>query len=64
MQSLARLWPVAWLNDESVNEYLTMVNTINPDILCMNSFFFEKIKVASESGVDKSIVRFLVKALK
>jgi Ulp1 family protease len=61
---LARFWPVAWLNDEGVNEYLALVNTINPDILCMNSFFFEKLKTATTSDVDKSIVRFVNKALK
>lgn len=30
----------------------------------MNSFFFEKIKVADLNGPDKAIKRFLEKALK
>ena len=59
MESVKRLWPVRWLNDEVINEYMKLISKGNPDTLCLQTFFFAKI----EQGPTNS-ARILQKALK
>lgn len=41
--SLRRLRPGRWLNDELINGYVELVNQVSSKSLVMNTFFFQKI---------------------
>ena len=51
-ESLKRLRPGAWLNDELINAYVCLVNTklaraaskATKKMLCLNSFFMTKLE--------------------
>ena len=44
VKSLNLCWPVAWFNDELINEYLTLVNKCDEsvNVICMKTYFFTK----------------------
>ena len=55
--SLRRLRPGTWLNDELINAYVSLVNTrlraqkSGPRMLCLNSFFMTKLEADQNQGI-------------
>ena len=60
-ESLRRLRPGTWLNDELINAYVSLVNTRlrlqnnGPRMLCLNSFFMTKL----EEDIDQDTYSFI-----
>lgn len=62
--SLRRLRPECWLNDELINGYVELINQSQGKSLVQSSFFFEKLKDQSRTGNFKPLHRWLNKSLK
>ena len=49
-QSFLRLNPGKWLNDEVINAYVALVNSISGTTFAFNTFFFTKLQDMRRTG--------------